>query len=173
MRFCFAVDLSTESEIIGGLRMSASWGADRAAQLRKRLADKKADQKVVLENRRLLEEQGPALWMMLTEIVKDMVKDVNANYGSVIIRVKDVIANQLEVRLEFDNRVTDLKVTFSPTTGPNALQWEFCGDVGRHVKGDSCPLHIQPDGRVVFQQAKMIREPESLAKEMLDNLIAE
>lgn len=157
----------------GGLCMALDWGQKAAERLRSRTINKKRDDDILSEKRRLLQEQSPALWIALCERVKKSAISLNENYRMVIMRVKDVVANRLEVRFEFEGRVTDLTAEFSATTSPDALKWRYSGDVGAHVTDGSCALFVKPDGKVVFQQTLIARAPESLADEMLDGLLAE
>ena len=172
MNFRLSLDLSTDGRIFGGFHMTINWAAEAAEKLRSRMADRRVSDKKLLEERKRLEEQGPALWIGVCEEIKRLVLELNENYGSVIVRVKDRDLNQLEARFELSGRTTDLKVTFEPTTSQYALKWVYTGDLGRDVKSGSCPLYID-NGRVVFQQALIKRTPASLAEEMLDNLISE
>ncbi|WP_058185993.1 hypothetical protein [Terracidiphilus gabretensis] len=173
MRLQLAVEFSTGSYGKGVFDMSAKWGAEAADKLRKRVKDKEMRDHVLLENRKLLQEQGPNLWVYVCESVKQKCLELNENYRSVIVRVKDIALNQLDVRFELDGVATDLKVTFEPTSSQKALTWEYSGNAEKNTKNGSCPLFINQAGQVCFQQALLVRTPESLAEEMLNGLIAE
>lgn len=153
--------------------MSANWGAETAEKLRNRLQARQLNQKVLLEKRQLLEESGPHLWIELCECVKKKCLELNSNYRSDIIRIKDTVSNQLDVRFEFDDTSADLRIRFEATASPKALTWEYSGQIGKQTKSGSCPLFVDQNGAVSFQQAMTPRSPESLAEEMLNGLIAE
>jgi hypothetical protein len=173
MRLQLAVEFSTEHGDTGGFYMATGWGVDAAAKLRARLENKELKNNVLLEKRNLLKEQGPGLWIELCEFAKAKCLELNANYRSVVIRVKDTVLNEMEVLFEWDGVKADVKINFEPTSSRTALTWVYGGQVSKQTKNGSCPLLIDKDGTVGFQQGITSRTPESLAEEMLNGLIAE
>jgi hypothetical protein len=148
--------------------MSEEWGIDAAKKLRERQAKKQLDNKTLLEKRQRLEEQGPNLWIELSELVKQKCLDFNENYGKAVLFVKDTVANQLEVRFECDQVPIFLYVSFEATSSQKALSWRYSGNVGKEAKNSAYPLLIESDGKVGFQYSL-----ETLAEKMLDGLIGE
>jgi hypothetical protein len=173
MRLQLAVEFSSESRESGGIYMSERWAIKAADRLRRMVANKQVSDKVLLEKRNLLEEQGPALWIMLCGSVKDKCLELNRTYGSVIVRVKDTELNRLDVRFELEGTSADLLISFEVTSADRALTWGYSIRDGKSPKGGFCPLFVDQNGRVGFMQAMLSRTPESLAEEMLNGLIAE
>jgi hypothetical protein len=174
MRLQLAVAFSTGSNEIQGGYMSESWAFEAAERLRKRVAKIEVKEKVLLEKRNLLEEQGPNLWMGLCEAVKQKCLDLNRDYGSVVVRVKDTVSNQLSVRFELEGTITDLTINFHVTSSERALSWGYSSvSGGQYPQGGLCSLFVDLNGRVGFMQTHLSRTPENLAENMLSGLIGE
>lgn len=181
MRLKLAFDVSIDSGILqyGGNTMSSKWAADAAERLRQRQQIKQQQDALMLEQRKLRTEQGPNLWAEVCEFVKQRCIELNANYGSVIVRVKDVKLGELDARFELNGVVVDLHSTFEPSSSQKALNWSYSNIVkgakaGKNSDvGGSCSLDVSPSGRVVFHDGDNQRTPESIAQEMLNGLISE
>jgi hypothetical protein len=172
MRLQLAVEFSTGNSNIGGSYMSEKWALEAAEKLRARTAKQQVTDKVLLEKRNLLQEQGPHLWILLCEAVKEKCLELNRHYGSVVVRVKDTVQDQMDVRFELEGNIIDLRLNFKVTSSERALTWSYTIHSGNSPIGGFCNLFVDHAGRVGFMQTHLSRTPEFLAEEMLNGLLA-
>jgi hypothetical protein len=152
--------------------MSENWGSVAAQKLRKRLEAKQRDGALLLENRRLLEEQGPGLWQQVRQNVKKMCDQLNADYGEQVVTIQDGRTDELNVQLRFAGTTSELRATFDTSTSTEALKWTYAGLAARSTSSGKYFLH-NTNGVVVLQSGTVPSTTELVARQMLDGLLAE
>jgi hypothetical protein len=162
---------SDRAERYGGFNVS-DWSRNAANKLRKR-AERKDDENATLaEKRRLLEEQGPALWRQVREHVKRECDSLNADYEEDIAVVQEGPAHKLHVELRHAGNMSELNASFDISTSPDALKWSYAGPAARIARGGQYSLQVNA-GTVIFQDSLTPSTPESIASQMLDGLLQE
>lgn len=61
--------------------MSDNWASEAAKKLKQRDTSQVQRDSAMLERRKLIEEQGPALWLRVRDHVKNLCKELNTEYG--------------------------------------------------------------------------------------------
>ncbi len=84
--------------------MAENWHLDVAVRLRKRAADTQRREELLLEERKLREEQGPGLWGLLQQEIADLCVKLNREYGKTVLFFKSVRAEEFHVKFEFDGK---------------------------------------------------------------------
>jgi len=152
--------------------MSANWASDAAAQLRKRAADTERREALLLEQRKLREEQGPGLWGLLQQAVADRCLELNKEYGQPVLFFKSLKAEEFSVKFQFDGKISTLVGRFTVTTANDALKWLYEGyAASQGAHNDSCMLR-PVDGVVAFSRTGVeARALGEIAEEMMTGLI--
>jgi hypothetical protein len=166
MRLRVALDVSIGPDGYGGFTVS-DWSRNAADKLRRRLERIDNENAALTEKRKLLEEQGPALWQMVCEQVKKLCDDLNADYQEKVAVVQESSAHALHVELRHAGSMSELNASFNISTGADALKWSFLPP--RPAQG-TYALQINA-GRVAFQNSMTPSTPESIARQMLDGLL--
>jgi hypothetical protein len=152
--------------------MSANWASDAAAQLRKRAADTERREALLLEQRKLREEQGPGLWGLLQQAVADRCLELNKEYGQPILFFKSVKTDEFQVKFEFDGKVSTLTARFTVTTATDALKWNYAGHAASQRAHDGSYMLSPINGVVTLSQTgTQARELKDIAEEMLTELL--
>jgi hypothetical protein len=150
----------------------SDWSRGAANKLRERVQREDNESAILVEKRKLLDEQGPGLWQQICEDVKKLCKELNADYGQDIAVVEACSVRDLKVELRHAGNMSELKANFTTSTSPDALKWSYAGPAARMGRGGQYSLYVDA-GRVSFQNSVKASTPESIAKEMLDGLLQE
>jgi hypothetical protein len=148
--------------------MEDNWAAKAASKLRQQDQQNAQNDAVTLEKRKLIEEQGPALWMAVREHVRKLCGELNTDYGQHVVIVQDGPIRELNVQFRHAGRMNTLNAECDMTTAPNALKWSYSSSP---VK-TSYSLYPN-NGVVIFQNSMVPSTPVSIARQMLDGLIAQ
>jgi len=162
---------ATAFPFLGGF--AVGWGLEAAEMIRRRQLDEAGDDEFEAESRGFLERRGAALWTALSESVEALTSDLKRVYGSQLIKSTLSMANRMDLEFRFCDRITDVKIEFSPTTSQAALRWEYSGYLGKGVKHGSCHFFIRDNGEAAFRRGVQFLRPMDLAEEILNGLIAE
>ena len=149
--------------------MTDDWASEKAKELRQRVAASERRDALQLDHRRLIEEQGPALWQTLREKVKSLCADLNREYHKEVVVFMVTANDQLQVRFSLGGGISELFAEFSVTTG-DALTYRFAGPAQSQSHGTSYRLY-PINGTVHFTRSINATAPEDIAKEMIDGLL--
>ncbi len=150
MRLRWAIDVSLDISEFGGIDMSGTWGEDAAEKMRKREQHIEVQNKVLLEKRKLLEEQGPGLWQEVRNQVKKLCAELNSCYGKEIATIRVGQTRELHIELYASGTMSELNASFEPSSSSEALQWSYSGPAARIARGGKYYLYVD-NGSVVFQ----------------------
>jgi hypothetical protein len=152
--------------------MSGNWASHAAAELRRRAADTQRREAVLLEQRKLREEQGPGLWGLLQQEVADLCLKLNEEYGKPVLFFKPGNVEEFQVKLEFDGKVSTLTARFAVTTANDALKWTYGGNAAaQRAQHGSCMLYPINGVMVFSKTGTEARGPTDIAEEMINGLL--
>jgi hypothetical protein len=172
VRLRLALDISLgldHTQNYGGFLMSDNWAATAADKLRKRDEAKIQEDAVLLQKDKLRMEQSPALWEEIRNFVKVKCDELNTHYGDNIAEADLGSPTKLTAHILVDRQRRTLTASFHPTSSPKALNWYY--ENKKIIQGSSYGLAVVGD-RVVFQSGMAPSTPESIARQMLDGLLA-
>lgn len=170
MRLHFAIEfgLGRDNALARGGSMS-DWANEKARIVNAQLD---AEQRKVagwIENRKLIEEQGPGLWKELRSHLSSAVDDLNSAFGKDAFVMVGTDPNEMDVRFTVRAPALQLLVSFEASTAHNALR---CSYPGGKAKDHSYRLIADAAGNVSFWSGYS-STPEAIAKSMLDGLLRE
>ena len=155
----------------GGIIMSDSWANEAAKKLKLRTERMAHSQAAMLEKRKLIEEQGPALWRSVREKVKQMCTDLNRECGVQVVTFAVGQTSEISVLFRHGGVSRELKATCAVSTSPDAVEWYYLAEEGEgEIRGQTYSFHVADD-RVVFQNSLVPSTPDSIARQMMDGLL--
>lgn len=173
MRLRFAIDFCLSGD--EGLQKRASmsdWAKEKVRTVNARLAGEQEKISGWVENRKLIEEQGPGLWEQLRHHLSTLIDDFNVEFGkeallkeALLIVGKDL--DRIDVRFAESHPSTQLLVWFTASTALDSLHWDYPGS---KIQGQKYRLSADASGVLSFQSGAYSSNPESIAKSMLDGL---
>ena len=173
LRLSFDVTVGGSKEKRFGRLFMSDWSKKAAKKLRAQGERQAFENLTELHHQKLREEQGAALWREARDHVKTMCANLNLEYGEQVATFRVVQASELEVQLRAPNgKVHQLKAHFSPSSSNDALTWNTSGHRMSETRLGKCELHIEKDV-VSFLTGACFYTPESLAEQMLDDLLSE
>ena len=151
--------------------MPEGWSQEAARKLKQRTERITESQAVLLEKRKLIEEQGPALWRLVREKVKQMCADLNAEYGEQVVTFGIGQSSQISILFRHIGVSRQLKAECDISTAPDALQWYYLAE---EMDGDprrqTYAFHVA-EGKTIFQSGLVPSTPDSIARQMMDGLL--
>ena len=175
LNFSFSLELwPTKGSHCSGEIMSDNWAAEKARMLHKRTEDASQREAVLLENRRLIDEQAPALWEELRRQIESRCESLNREFRSRIVFVMATPNDELDVEFRHDGKVSRLHAAFKITTGADALKWSYSGSAqAQGAHSDSYQVYPNREGIVAFCRAASSTSPEDIAQDMIEGLLKE
>jgi hypothetical protein len=165
MRFRLAFDFSLggeDSQQHGGIAMSSEWAETAAQHVRERQKAEEEVNAALIEKRKLIAEQGPALWRQVFCRVQELVSEFNAEYKhSSPMTYDNTSTSEFHVRLNTGYLNTTLIATFGVNSSATALQWRY---EGGKAKGGGCNLNVLPSGKVALYYRLRDTTPNMIAE---------
>jgi hypothetical protein len=168
MRLRFAIDFC----LAGGDSLQkragmSDWAKEKVRIVNARLAGEQEKISGWVENRKLIEEQGPGLWEQLRRQLSALIADFNTEYGKDALLIVGKDPNKIDLRFTESQPSGQLLVWFSASTALDALHWDYPGS---NAQGQEYRLSADASGVLSFRSGAYSSSPESIAKSMLDGL---
>jgi len=142
------------------------WSQKMAEKLRKRSeAQTLRSTQFVLEQK-LKREIGPSLWQEVTSSIDIEANALNDEMGETIVTVEKATGSELSLVAQLTDMVKRSTIRFEAEIGK--LTWK--NDKGI---GDARELGIGRDGKMAFHSGMVPSTPESISKQILENLLTE
>lgn len=171
MKLRLAIDfcLAEGQSLSKGVSMS-DWAEERARSVKARLNREQGKIAGWIENRKLIEEQGPGLWRELRTHLESLVHELNRALGPNALLIVGKEPSEMDIRFTVHDPAHQLLVWFEATTAQDALRWTYPGGKGADQK---CRLVPNAAGVLCFWSNGYTSNPETIAKSMLDGLLLE
>jgi len=147
--------------------MASDWSKRVALEIKQSRLGAQRNSDVLLERRRLFEEQGPTRWREVCNAVQVSISEVNAELTAPVFTYQNLSTTSFSVT-RYGKALGD-KLTADFTVNSSiALFWKY---EGRSQDTGSCTLAIGDNGQVLFEFKGQGISPEILAQKMLDGLV--
>jgi hypothetical protein len=159
--------------------MSESWASEAARQLRERVERKNQQEALIRHEKEVREKEAPLLWGEIRRLVKENCANLNREMRSDIADFQITQSSKMHVLMQIpDSGLRELIAYFEAGVTTRAITWEISRSDATDPPPCECDLGIK-DGKAVFLSKPATPEdppveetPESIAKKMLDALIA-
>jgi hypothetical protein len=151
--------------------MPSDWARQKAQSMRDRQKSEDQAARVLLENRRILQEQAPGLWEKVFINVQNLISALNAECKSQAIEYVNVSTSEFRAILKIHDAPKTLTARFTPNSSNSALKWEYVG--GKPRTGGACSLWVSPRGELFLRDGATVTTPEEIAERMLNGLLEE
>lgn len=169
LRFAIEFGVGRGNGFSKGGSMS-DWADEKARSEKARLAAEQQKIAGWIENRKLIEEQGPALWKELRTRIEASVEDLNRSFGKGSFVIVGDDPSEMDIRFTVRDPALQLLVWFEASTSQRALRWSYPGGRG---KDRSYRLVADSSGVLCFWSSGYSSAPEAIAKSMFDGLLQE
>jgi hypothetical protein len=146
----------------------SDWATEKVQAVKAQLGAEQQKLAGWIENRKLIEEQAPALWKEVRAQIVTLVEDFNVAFGKDAFLIVGKEPTQIDVRFTVRAPALQLLVWFEATTAPNALHCAYPGSKSRE---QNYRLKADTSGIVAFWSEGSFFTAESIAKSMLDGLL--
>lgn len=154
--------------------MADTWASEAARQLKERLERKNQKEALIRHEKEVREKEAPLLWGEIRRLVKENCAELNREMAANIADFQITQSSKMCVRVQVpDSGMRELNASFEAGVTTQAITWEISRSDATDPPPGEYDLGIK-DGKAVFlsKPAMTAETPDSIAKKMLDTLIA-
>jgi hypothetical protein len=140
------------------------WSRTTAAKIRQRMADHGIRNAKFAMEQRLKAEVGPRLWEDVRNNIEIEASALNGDLSETIVSIEKSTDSELHLIAHLTDGVRRSTVKFEPEAG--MLTWK-----NSKQEGDKCELGVGSDGKMAFHFGMVPSTPESIARQVLNNLL--